>query len=112
LQGLSEDLKEIAAAYLSREGRMIIEKGLQEAGGNRILFDDVKTAAFIKQLEKEARGIDSNARIDEMIDLMKSEIAGRLAVNRWCTSAIAQRLSSTPRLLGPVRRHFSRREAS
>jgi hypothetical protein len=80
LLGLSEDLKEIAAAYLSREGRMIIEKGLQEAGGNRILFDDVKTAAFIKQLEKEARSIDSNARIDEMIDLMKSEIAGRLAV--------------------------------
>jgi hypothetical protein len=80
LQGLLEDLKEIAAAYLSKEGRMVIEKGLQEAGGNRILFDDEKTAAFIKQLEIEARNIDSTARIDEMIDLMKSEIAGRLAV--------------------------------
>ena len=80
LLGLLEDLKEIAAAYLSKEGRMVIEKGIQEAGGNRILFDDEKTAAFIKQLEKEARSIDGNARIDEMIDLMKSEIAGRLAV--------------------------------
>jgi precorrin-4 methylase len=80
LQGLLEDLKEIAAAYLSREGRIVIEKGLQEAGGNQILYDDEKTAAFIKQLEKEARNIDSNARIDEMIDLMKSEIAGRMAV--------------------------------
>jgi hypothetical protein len=80
LQGLLEDLKEIAAAYLSKEGRIAVEKGVQEAGGNRILFDDEKTAAFIERLEKEARNIDSNARIDEMIDLMKSEIAGRLAV--------------------------------
>ncbi|MDR3579838.1 MAG: GTPase-activating protein [Oryzomonas sp.] len=80
LQGLVEDLKEIAAAYLSKEGRIAVEKGLQEAGGKRILFDDGKTAVFITQLEKEARNIDSNARIDEMIDLMKSEIAGRLAV--------------------------------
>jgi hypothetical protein len=80
LQGLLEDLEEIAAAYLSKEGRFVVEKGLQEAGGKRILFDDEKTAAFIKQLEKDARSIDSSARIDEMIDLMKSEIAGRLAV--------------------------------
>lgn len=79
MQGLLEDLQEIAAAYLSKEGRMAVEKGLQEAGGNRILFDDLKTAAFIKQIEKEARNIDSNARIDEMIDLMKSEIAERLS---------------------------------
>lgn len=80
LQGLVEDLKEIAAAYLSREGRVAIEKGLQKAGGNRILFDGEKTGAFIEQLESEARSIDSSARIDEMIDLIKSEIAGRLAV--------------------------------
>jgi hypothetical protein len=80
LQELLEDLKEIAAAYLSKEGRIAVEKGLQEAGGKQILFDDEKTAAFIKQLEKEARSIDSSARTDEMIDLMKSEIAGRLAV--------------------------------
>jgi hypothetical protein len=80
LQVLVEDLKEIASAYLSREGRIAVEKGLREAGGKRILYDGGKTAAFIKQLEKEAGNIDSNARIDEMIDLMKSEIAGRLAM--------------------------------
>jgi len=80
LQGLVEDLMEIAAAYLSREGRVAVEECLQKAGGSRILFDDERTAAFIKQLESEARGIDSNARIEEMLDLMKSEIAGRLAV--------------------------------
>ena len=78
LRGLLEDLKEIAAAYLSKEGRTIVEKCLQEAGGSWILLEDVKTEAFLKQFEKEARGMDNDARIDEMIDLMKSEIAGRL----------------------------------
>ncbi|KAB0663690.1 GTPase-activating protein [Oryzomonas japonica] len=80
LQALVEDLKEIAAAYLSKEGRIAVEKGLQKAGGNRILSDDEKAEAFINLFESEARRIDSNTRIDEMIDLMKSEIAGRLAV--------------------------------
>ncbi|QEM68891.1 GTPase-activating protein [Geobacter sp. FeAm09] len=80
LQALVEDLKEIAAAYLSKEGRMAVEKGLQQAGGSRVLFEDEKSGIFIDLLESEARRIDGNARIDEMIDLMKSEIAGRLAV--------------------------------
>ncbi len=80
LQGLVEDLKEIASAYLSKEGRVAVEKGLQRTGGSRILFDDEKTEEFIKQLESETRSIDGTARIEEMIDLMKSEIAGRLAV--------------------------------
>ncbi|KAB0668815.1 GTPase-activating protein [Oryzomonas sagensis] len=80
LQALVEDLKEIAAAYLSKEGRVAVERGLQKAGGNRILSDDEKSEAFITLFEGEARRIDSNTRIDEMIDLMRSEIAGRLAV--------------------------------
>jgi len=80
LQEMVEDLKEIAAAYLSKEGRVAVERGLQKAGGSRILFDVEKTGAFIEQLENETRSIDSSARIEEMIDLMKSEIAGRLAV--------------------------------
>jgi hypothetical protein len=80
LQSMVEDLKEIAAAYLSKEGRVAVEKGLQKAGGSRILLDDKKAETFINLFESEARRIDSNAHIDEMIDLMKSEIAGRLAV--------------------------------
>jgi len=80
LQGLVEDLKEIAAAYLSKEGRVAVETCLQKAGGSRILLDVEQTGAFVEQLENETRSIDSNARIEEMIDLMKSEIAGRLAV--------------------------------
>lgn len=80
LQALVEDLKEIAAAYLSKEGRTAVEKCLQKAGGDQVFFDDEKIGAFIEQLENDARDIDSNARIEEMVDLMKSEIAGRLAV--------------------------------
>ena len=80
LAELVEDLKEVAMAYLSREGRILIEKRMSEAGGNNILLDDDKTEALLKQIEEEARVIDSHARIDEMVDLMRSEIAGRLAV--------------------------------
>ena len=71
---------EVAMAYLSREGREVIIKRLQDAGGSPILFDSAKTLIFLGQVEEDAKAIDGHARIDEMIDLMKSEIAGRLAV--------------------------------
>ena len=80
LAELVEDLKEVAMAYLSREGRTLIEKRISEAGGNSVLLDDDKTEAMLVKIEDEARSIDSHARIDEMIDLMRSEIVGRLAV--------------------------------
>lgn len=80
LAELVEDLQEVAMAYLSREGRILIEKRISEAGGNTVLLDNDKTEAMLLQIEEEARVIDSHARIDEMIDLMRSEIAGRLAV--------------------------------
>lgn len=80
LQELFEDLQEVAMAYLSREGRLLIEKRIGEAGGYSVLLDNDKTEALLSQIEEEARVIDSHARIDEMIDLMRSEIAGRLAV--------------------------------
>jgi len=80
LDELVDDLMEVAMAYLSKEGRGVIKNRLQEAGGSSILFDGNKTGIFLGQVEKDAKAIDSQARIDEMIDLMKSEIAGRLAV--------------------------------
>ena len=80
LAELVEDLQEVAMAYLSREGKHLIEKRISEAGGNSVLLDNDKTEAMLLQIEEEARVIDSHARIDEMIDLMRSEIAGRLAV--------------------------------
>jgi hypothetical protein len=80
LAELVEDIQEVAMAYLSREGRILISKCINEAGGNNALLDNDKTELFLKQVEDESRIIDSHARIDEMVDLMRSEIAGRLAV--------------------------------
>ncbi len=80
LTELVEDLKEVAMAYLSKEGKTLIEKHLGSPGDIASLLDDAKLETLLKQLEDEAMGIDSHARIDEMIDLMRSEIAGRLAV--------------------------------
>jgi hypothetical protein len=80
LAGLVEDLHEVAMAYLSREGRVLIDKCIAEAGGPAVLHDNDKTEALLKRIEDEARGIDSHAHVEEMVDLIKSEIAGRLAV--------------------------------
>lgn len=80
LAELVEDLQEVAMAYLSREGRILVNRCIDEAGGNAALLDNDRTEALLKQLEDQARVIDSHARIAEMVDLMRSEIAGRLAV--------------------------------
>ncbi len=80
LTELVEDLQEVAMAYLSKEGRALINKCLDEAGGKTALLDSGKTEALLKQIKNGAWNIDSQARIEEMVDLMKSEIAGRIAV--------------------------------
>lgn len=80
LHDLIEDLAEVAMAYLSREGRGIVEKRLQDIGGPEMLYDQVKIDSFLESLAKDAQEIDSQARIEEMIDLMRSEITGRLSV--------------------------------
>jgi len=76
---LVDDLVELASAYLSRAGREIVDKRLKEGGGAALLLDKSKFEHFLSQVEADARTVDSQARIDEMIDLMKSEVAGRLA---------------------------------
>lgn len=77
---LVDDISEVAAAYLSRAGRTIVEKRIKERGGPTQLLNDASRALFLAQVEVDALASDSDARIDEMIDLMRSEIAGRLAV--------------------------------
>ena len=67
-------------AYLSKEGRTLINTCIEEAGGYSVLLDNEKTEVLLRRIEEGARVIDSHARIDEMVDLMQSEIAGRLAV--------------------------------
>lgn len=77
---LVEDLNEVASAYLTRAGRDMVEKRIKEGGGAALLLDSSKLTHFLTQIEADARAADSHARIDEMLDLMKSEIAGRLAI--------------------------------
>lgn len=77
---LVDDISEVAAAYLSRAGRTIVEKRIKERGGPSQLLNDASRALFLAQVEVDALASDSDARIDEMIDLMRSEIVGRLAV--------------------------------
>lgn len=80
LTELIEDLQDVAIAYLSKEGRRIIETRLQEAGGSTILFDAEKTGLFLRNVAGDAAQLDTPDHVDEMINLMKSEIAGRLAL--------------------------------
>ncbi|HIJ87517.1 MAG TPA: GTPase-activating protein [Desulfuromonadales bacterium] len=80
LLDLIDDISEVASAYLSREGRIIVEKRVRELGGPLILLDHDKCSRLIAHIEADALEINSYARIDEMIDLMRSEISSRLAV--------------------------------
>lgn len=77
---LVDDLAEVASAYLSKAGRAIIKKRIDELGGAAQLQVNVQREAFLARIEADAIACDANARIDEMMDLIKSEIAGRLAV--------------------------------
>ncbi len=80
LPELIEDLREIAMAYLSKQGSIMIDRLLEDAGGGSILFDSGKTSDFLEKVHRESQDIDSFAKIDEMIALMRSEIAGRLSL--------------------------------
>lgn len=80
LLDLVDDISEVVSAYLSREGRAIVEKRIKEQGGPSLLLDQEKCAHFIALVEADSLKLDSDARIDEMIELMKSEISRRLTV--------------------------------
>jgi hypothetical protein len=80
LSDLIEDLQDVAMAYLSREGRLIVDSRLQEAGGSEILFNAEKRDVFLQNVAGDALQVDTQDHVDEMVNLMKSEIAGRLAL--------------------------------
>jgi len=80
LQEIVDDLYEIASAYLSRQGAALTERLLTEGGGSSLLLDPAKRSAFLAAVAAEGRSIDPEAKLSEMIDLMQSEIAGRLSV--------------------------------
>lgn len=80
LAELREDLKEVAMAYLSRPGGELIDSSLKKLGGTTSLLNSNRVAEFLTLVANGAKTLDPDAKTEEMIDLMQSEIAGRLAV--------------------------------
>lgn len=80
LDELVGDLTELAGAYLSRPGREIIARRLNEGGGPALMQSKDKFEHFLSLVESDARTVDDQARIEEMIMLMRSEVEGRMPV--------------------------------
>jgi hypothetical protein len=78
LQALVEDLKDVAVAYLSKSGGPAVEKMLENAGGPSIFYSRDDTERFLGMLLMESLKIDDHARIEEMLQLMRSEIEERV----------------------------------
>jgi len=77
LSKLIEDLQDVAVAYLSKSGKAVVERLIENAGGPSILHHQDETDRFLSMLFMESMKIDDHARIEEMIDLMRSEIVAR-----------------------------------
>lgn len=80
LKEIVSDLHEIAKAYLGRSGADLVDQLLNNAGGIQILQDSAKMKQFLATLSERAPEIDPEAKVDEMTDLMQSEVIGRLSV--------------------------------
>jgi|GEM_PF-399678 len=81
LAKLIEDLQDVAVAYLSKSGKTVVERLIENAGGPSILQHQDETDRFLSMLFMESMKIDDHARIEEMIDLMRSEIVARAQNN-------------------------------
>lgn len=80
LAEIVEDLQEIAKAYLGRQGAELVDNMLDLVGGTTALFDPDKVTAFLAAIAAQSPDIDPEARNEEMVDLMRSELAGRLSI--------------------------------
>ena len=80
LSELIDDLQEIAKAYLGRQGADLVDNLVDLVGGKTALRDSQKVTAFLAAMAAQSPDIDPEAKLEEMIDLMRSEIAGRFSV--------------------------------
>lgn len=79
LQELEEDLKEVAAAYLGKMGRTLIDKELADCGGRKGLLDAEQVTQFLAGVEKSSKLLTSLSKLKEMTDLLRKEIS-RLSI--------------------------------
>lgn len=80
LKEVVEDLQEIASAYLNRQGISLVDRLLEASGGSEALLNEQKVALFLTDMTNQALDIDPETKIEEMVDLMRSEIASRLSL--------------------------------
>jgi hypothetical protein len=79
LDEIIEDLHEISKAYLGRQGKELIDHLLDTFGDKSALLDSQKTTTFLATVTTQAASIDPESRIEEMVELMRSEIARHLS---------------------------------
>lgn len=80
LAEVTDDLQEIVRAYLGRAGAALVDSLLLNAGGPETLSDPVAFTSLLKALAAQGAQLDPEAKLDEMLDLIRSEVAGRLAL--------------------------------
>lgn len=80
LAEIVDDLREIAKAYLGRQGSELVDNMIDLVGGRAALLDNQKATAFLAAMAAQSPDIDAEARNEEMVDLMRSELAGRLSI--------------------------------
>lgn len=77
---LEEDLKEIAAAYLGKMGRTLMEKELAALGGRQILLSREGVTKLLAALERGSKLLSSGSKIQEMLKSLNDEITRRTTV--------------------------------
>ena len=80
LAEVTDDLQEIVKAYLGRAGAALVDRLLADYGGPEALSNPTTFELFLKALASEGAQLDPEAKLDEMLDLIRSEVSGRLAL--------------------------------
>lgn len=80
LAEVTDDLQEIVKAYLGRAGAALVDRLLADGGGPEALSDQTAFELLLKGLAAQGAQLDPEAKLDEMLDLIRSEVAGRLAL--------------------------------
>lgn len=80
LGGLEEDIKEMAAAYLGKMGRSLLEKELAAQGGRQCLLSREGVTKLFSGIEKGAKLLTSASKIQEMLKALNTEISSRTTI--------------------------------
>jgi len=77
---LEEDLKEMAAAYIGKMGRTLMEKEIAALGGRQILLSREGVTKLLAAMERGSKLLTSGTKIQEMLKALNEEITRRTTV--------------------------------